>query len=629
MLPAYVKNLFLLSLLSLLGVVSGLFFYGRNCLLPDFDTLARHSYDMPSLVLDSQGKELFRFELEHRTPVSLTQVSPHLINAFVAAEDRQFFAHRGVSWRGILRALWINVRARRVSQGASTITQQLVKMLFFSNQRTFERKIREQLVAWVVEGLYSKEQILELYINQVYFGAGLYGVEAAAQRFWGISSSELSPAQAALLAGIVKSPQAYCPLYSIERAQKRRNIVLAAMHTCEYLSDDECAKSCAEAVLSAGRGLEQGRISGHVREMLRQFLEERFGRERLYKDGLMVQTTIDRSMQACAEQAFKKHVALLRNKKAEVDGALVVIEGENGALRALVGGYDFSVSQFNRALQAKRQLGSLIKPIVYSAALSSLGVNFADIRVDEPLDEFYGWSPRNVTRRYDGPMTLAHALAVSNNIIPVRLFFEVGAAPIIALAERLGLPGPMESYPSLALGCVECAPIEVVQMFNAFAQQGRVMSPYYVEWVKDASGKKIFRHHNQDMPGLAWEISSQVLWVLRIIGKRLSRLRPRLWFAGDFACKTGTTNQQRSCWFAGATPKYTGVVYLGCDNNDSLEGVVYSGRHAMPLLVDVLRLYSAADERFYHAPGLRTVFIDPKTGTVLGEQTAQAYQILV
>ncbi len=626
--PSYVKKLFSISLLGFLGLLSGLFFYGKIHFFPDFEALSYHGYDKPSVVLDVQGKEIFRFELEHRQPVQLSDVSPHLINAFVAAEDRQFFAHKGISWRGILRALWINLRSRRVAQGASTITQQLVKMRFFSNQRTFERKVREQLVSWIVEGLYSKEQILESYINHVYFGAGLYGVEAAAKRFWGISAHELSPAQAALLAGIVKSPQAYCPLYSADRAQKRRNIVLSSMHICGYLREEEYLAASKELVLSSNADLSSRKAGGHLREMLRQFLEERFGRERLYRDGLLIQTTIDSSMQECAEETFRSHIKALRNKKSSVDGALIVLDGESGALRALVGGYDFSESQFNRAIQAKRQLGSLIKPIVYSAAISSLGVSFADVRIDEPLDELYGWSPRNVTRRHDGPMSLAHALVVSNNIIPVRLFFEVGPKPIIALAERLGLPGPMEPYPSLALGCVECAPLEVAKMFNAFAQQGLVKPVYYVEWVKDAGGKKIFRRYGQDMPGVPWTISSQVLWILRAIGKRLSRLRPNKWVAGDFACKTGTTNQQRSCWFAGATPRYTGVVYLGCDNNDSLEGVVYSGRHAMPILVDVLRRYSAPGDRFYYAPGLSPEHIDPQTGRMLDASDPSAYEIL-
>ncbi len=629
MIISYVKNIFLLSALLVLGIIGGLWWYSSSCMLFDLDLISHGGYDLPTVILDIHGEELFRFELEHRIPVSLGAVSPHVINAFVAAEDRQFFAHKGISWRGIVRAIITNLRARRVAQGASTITQQLVKMRFFSHERTFERKLREQIVSWLVEGLYSKEQILEAYINHVYFGAGVYGVEAAARKFWNISARDLSPAQAATLAGIVKSPQAYCPLYNADRAQKRRNTVLMSMKTCGYVPADDYQSALAEPVLLAPHVRIAGNVSGHIREMIRVFLEARFGREQVYRNGLVVQTTIDGSMQEHAERVFVEKVDQVRAKQCRVDGAVVVIDGESGALRAAVGGYDFASSQFNRAFQARRQLGSLIKPVVYASTLTALGTNFADVRVDESLEDRYGWSPRNVTRRFDGPMTLAHALVVSNNTIPVRLFFEAGASPIIALAERLGLPGPISPYPSLALGCVECVPVEVARMFNAFAQQGRVKEIYFVEWIKDATGKKVYRHTVSDMPGLEWQMSSQVLWVLKVIGKRLSRLRPNRWIKGDFACKTGTTNQQRSCWFAGATPKYTGVVYLGCDNNDSLEGVVYSARHAMPLLVDILRPYSSSDDRFYHAPGLKKEYIDPYTGDIRDSQDAAAYEILV
>lgn len=625
----YVKHLFLFSFLVVLGFFGALFLYGNTFSLIDLDVLTSHDYDRPTIVLDSSGKELFRFAREYRKPVLLSHVSPHLIHAFVAAEDRKFFAHRGISWRGIARAILINLRAGRVAQGASTITQQLVKMRFFSNNRTFERKIREQFVALLVEGLYSKEQILEAYMNHVYFGAGAYGVEAAAQKFWNKSSADLTPAEAATLAGIVKSPQGYCPLYNSKRSQERRNVVLSSMQQCGYLSEEAAEEAKKEPVLARGVFVDAAMVSGHVREMIRLQLEQQFGRTALYTEGFSVQTTIDAVMQERAEKTFGEHVSRLRAIKKEIDGSLIILDGQSGGIRVLVGGYDFSDSQFNRAVQAHRQLGSLIKPVVYATAIDELGVSFMDTRIDEPLEAVYGWSPRNVTRRFDGQMSLAHALVVSNNIIPVRLFFEIGARPIIELAKRMGLPGPFEPYPSLALGCTECSPSDVAAMFNAFAQQGVYKKPHIIVWVKNAAGKKVYRFVSEERSALSWKTSSQVLWVLRLIGKRISRLRPRTWIAGDFACKTGTTNQQRSCWFAGATPRYTGVVYLGADTNDSLEGVVYSGRHAMPLLVDALRPFSFAEDRFYHSPELASVKIDAKTGVPIGQGGCHGHEVLV
>lgn len=617
-------------MLFMLGGVSGFFFYSVTFPLLDVDELPYGVYSKPTCVLGARGTELFRFEREHRTPITLSQVSPHVINAFLAAEDRTFFDHQGISLRGILRAIVVNLWKRRFVQGASTITQQVIKLRFAASQRTLARKVREQVLALLVEGLYSKEQILETYLNLVYLGAGLYGIEAAAQSFWKKSAAELTPAEAALLAGIVKSPQSYCPVYDLERAKKRRNIVLQCMRRCGFLDDAVYTSSSAESIVLTGRAGSSSVCSGYIREHIQQELEQLLGRDRLYNYGCIVQTTLDEQMQQRAEEIFATHVSEIKKKKANVDGAAVILEGESGAIRAFIGGYDFSRSQFNRAFQAKRQIGSLVKPLVYIASLQQLGATFRDTCVDEILPEISGWSPRNVTRRFEGEMTLAHALVVSNNIIPVKLFLEVGADPIIRVLRACGLPGPFDPYPALALGCTECTPVDVAQMFNTVIQQGVSRPPYCIEWIKDASGKKVFRRDGNigGESAVSWFYSSQVVSVLQLISRRMSASYPGKWIAGDFACKTGTTNQQRSCWFAGATPRYTGVVYLGCDSNDSLERVVYSGRHAMPLLVEILRPFSSSEDHFYHAPGLVEVFVNPKTGAPYSEYIKGCYSFL-
>jgi membrane peptidoglycan carboxypeptidase len=227
-------------------------------------------------------------------------------------------------------------------------------------------------------------------------------------------------------------------------------------------------------------------------------------------------------------------------------------------------------------------------------------------------------------------MTLAHALVVSNNVIPVKLFLRIGPDPIIRLLQTTGLPGPFDPYPALTLGCLECTPFDVVHMFNTIIQQGTPRALYCIEWIKDSSGRKIMRHATEPNmeSALPWLYSSQVVSVLQLISRRMASSYNGAWIAGDFACKTGTTNQQRSCWFAGATPRYTGVVYLGSDTNESLEHLVYSGRHAMPILVETLRPFSAKDDHFYHAPGLQERFVDPSNGTFLPDICSNCYTFL-
>ena len=388
----YILSFFVIFLAIMVGVLSALF---DNAVV-DFSILEHYEVGKPSIVLDDQGNEWARFEKDKRDPLDIEQMPIHLINAFVAAEDHSFFTHCGISFKGIARSLLVNLYSGKKVQGASTITQQLIKLLFVGSSRTFSRKIKEQIVAVVVEQQYSKDQIFQTYANHVYFGCGIYGVEAASQRFWSKSARDLTIAEAATLAGIVKSPGRYCPLLFPRSSQHRRNIVLRSMYQCGFISREQYEYEIEQPVDII---MPHDEACGmHLKEMIRIFLESLYDKELLYNGGLKIQTTINIAMQKNAEIQFHKHVTDLREKSQKpIDGALLCMEGKTGAVKALIGGYDFSTSQFNRATQAIRQIGSTIKPLVYAAALEQ-GFSFADVLEDEPLKIVSGnqiWEPRN------------------------------------------------------------------------------------------------------------------------------------------------------------------------------------------------------------------------------------------
>ena len=391
----------------MLGTVmlGGLFFVLHNKSI-DFSVLTQRA-GVPSILLDDEGKEWGRFALDRRKPIELSSLPQHLIQAFVASEDHQFFSHAGISFKGIVRSVFVNLYHGRKMQGASTITQQLVKLLFFDIKKTFKRKVQEQVYAMLVERQFSKEQILQAYLNHVYFGCGIYGVEAAAQRFWGISAAGLSFDQSALLAAIIKSPRSYCPLLAPLSAERRRNVVLRSMHELEYLTNDQY-----ETAIAAPLQIREAPavFAPHLKEAIRIFLEQQIGRTPLYTGGLRIQTTVNKKIQQEAQESFAQQFAILRERFTdEINGGLITIETSTGQIKALIGGVDFATSQFNRALRARRQMGSIFKPMLYAAAIER-GFTFADTCIDEPIDVVCGqdvWQPQNHHGLFEGQMTLA------------------------------------------------------------------------------------------------------------------------------------------------------------------------------------------------------------------------------
>lgn len=596
----------------------------------DVSVLEKYNPGRPSIVLDDAGNEFMRFALDRRDPVPIAQLPVHVIEAFLSAEDWHFFSHYGISWRGIMRSLLVNLYHGKRVQGASTITQQLVKLLFFDSSKTFSRKIKEQLYALIIEQQFSKHQILEIYLNHVCFGCGIYGIEAAAQRFWNKAACDLSIAQAAMLAGIIRSPTNYCPLLHPLSSEYRRNVVLSSMRKREVIASEEYDTAVQEPVALAHH--ESQTYGAHVKEMIRQFLEELVGKKELYTGGLTIQTTINQKIQQCAQDTFEKQVAHLRTElKQQVDGGLITCDVATGEIKALVGGADFAASSFNRAVQARRQFGSVFKPMVYAAAIEQ-GLTFDQVVLDEPMEIPQAstlWSPSNWDNEFHGPITRAFALSHSNNIVTIKTLMDTGIDKVVTLAKRCHVPGPDSPYLSLALGCIDGTLKQAAGMFNIFANDGVYVEPHCIQWIKDKKGIKIYKADAAPERVLTRPVVGKVAKVLMHGLKRVYHHFSNRWFFGEAISKTGTTNDSRTCWFVGSTPKYTTAVYIGNDDNHSLGRNVYPVHTSFPIWLAVTRYVSKTGDHFTFDPSLQSCIMDEKTGKLCSVNDPNAIEIFV
>ncbi len=624
------KYIFILFII-VFSFISGSFFYFLNNNNINFSRLENYNPGRPSILLDDQGNEWARFELDRREPIQLFQMPKHLINAFLAVEDHQFFNHAGISWRGIIRSIVVNAYRGRKVQGASTITQQLTRLLFFDSKKTFERKIKEQFYAIIIERQFTKEQILQTYLNHVYFGCGIYGVQAAAQRFWGKSVQQLTIAQAAILAGIVRSPGNYCPLLYPLSSEKRRNVVLSLMRNHGFISEQDygTAKNEELNLYCSDTNV----LAPHLRESLRLLLEDLVGKKRLYSEGLIIQTTLNKEIQKQADMLFKKQCEKLQTTlQKDIDGALISIETISGEIKALIGGYDYIHSKFNRALQARRQMGSIFKPLIYAAAVQS-GMQFSDTEVDEPFEmaQFNGkiWRPNNYNEQFNGQISLAYALSHSNNIVAIKTLLKTGTQPIIDLAKKCHIQGPFHEFPSLALGCVDATLKEVVGMFNVFANNGVYVEPHFIKWIKDQWGNKIFKFTPEKNVVMHASVSSQVAKVLMHSLERIHQMWNGAWLPCQAISKTGTTNDSRICWYAGSTPQLTTALYIGCDNNTSLGKNIYPSKTAFPIWFELNRRVAKNSAEFIFDPSLHEVLIDEKTAQIVSQLEPGIIKILV
>jgi penicillin-binding protein 1A len=491
--------------------------------------------------------------------VALKDLPPYLPKAFIAIEDRRFYSHYGVDPLGILRAAVTNILHRGVSQGGSTLTQQLAKNLFLTQERTLQRKLQEVELALWLERKHSKAEILELYLNRVYFGSGAYGVEAAAQRYFGKSAKHVTIAEAAMLAGLVKSPTRLAPNRNPEGAEKRAQTVLAAMADAKFITEEQAQASIGHPsynVKAAGAG-----TVNYVADWIGEVLDDLVGP---IDQNIVVETSIDPKLQAVAEAAVIDELAAKSIKFNVSQGALVAMTPD-GAVRAMVGGRNYAESQFNRAVTAKRQPGSAFKPFVYLTAIEA-GLTPETIRQDAPLD-VKGWKPENYSHEYFGAVTLTQALAMSLNTVAVRLGLEVGARNVVRTAHRLGISSKLEANASIALGTSEVSLTELVGAYAPFANGGLGVSPHVVNKIRTGDGKILY-DRPADQLGQVIEPRNVAAMNTMMQETLLSGTAHKAELPGWMAAgKTGTSQDFRDAWFIGYTANLVTGVWLGNDDN--------------------------------------------------------------
>jgi len=595
--------------------------------LPEVQTLEEYKPSITSRVYSGSNKLLAEFFLENRTPVVLEDVPEMLIRTLIATEDTRFYSHHGLDLRGIARALYRNIRAGKVLEGGSTLTQQLAKVLFLTPERSYTRKLKEMTLALRIEQRYTKREILSLYLNQIYFGSGAYGVQAAAQIYFRKSVKELNIAECALLAGLPRSPKYYSPFKTPESALGRRAYVLNRMVATNIITKEQ-AEDTKNAPLPVQTAIKAGGLAPYFVEYVRQKAEERFGSSILYSGGLNIYTSINDELQKNAEQAItsglsKIEARRIKQGKSRLQAALIAIEPMTGRIQAMVGGRDFSQSQFNRAWQALRQPGSAFKPIIFAAALDR-GFGASDILDDSPLtikvDRNKNWMPENFTHTYQGPVTLRRALSQSLNVPTVRLLEKIGVNQAIHYAKISGIKSSLGPYLSLALGSSDVTLFELTAAYAVFADHGIKVGPVSILTITDNTGRILYTNDTLPVQVIKPETAFLVTNLLKGAIERGTGWKARE-LGRPAAGKTGTTNDYRDAWFIGYTPNLVAGVWVGYDDQTSIGPRETGARTALPIWLEFMKkaLVNAEPEDFAVPEGIIFKEVDPMTGLLSTE----------
>lgn len=704
--------------------------------LPSLAVLHEYQPSLITKVHADNGQVMGQFYVERRILARLTEVPQHLINALIAVEDTRFFEHPGLDIWGIFRAAWTNLRRGGKFEGASTITQQLARTLFLSPERTFRRKIRELILALKMEVVLTKDQILEMYLNQIYFGHGAYGIGSAALTYYGKGLAELSLPESAFLAGLPKAPSTYSPYKNFDLAKKRQEHVLGRMAQANFISTDLAQEAIDTTLNFQRRSIE--RVAPYFLENVRQHLVKAYGESMVYKGGLQVFTTLNIELQRIAEQAIQtglrqldkrqgwhgplRHedplamlpedpspdlpeygdilegivtevskeeatvvvngligtislkdmlwakrrlpkdapvmeaknfpitsakqlllpgdvieVSLKSMRKGKirfrleqtprVEGAIIALDPRTGAIRAMVGGYDFERSQFNRALLSLRQPGSAFKPIIYATALDG-GMTPATLVLDAPVvyeqeDPGKTWKPENYEKRFFGPITLREALRHSRNAATVRLLEQIGVRRVTEFSRKLGIRSPLSQDLSLALGSSGLTLVEITSAFGVFANQGLALRPYTISIAKDQEDKVLEQHLFEPRQVVSQETAYLITHMMMDVIQRGTGRRARS-IGRPLAGKTGTTNNFQDAWFVGYAPNLAVGVWIGFDDVERL-GKRESGAHAaLPIWTQFVAeaLKSVPVQTFTIPEGIQFVEIDQKTGALVNEPTS-------
>ncbi len=646
--------------------------------IPPVYEMEEYTPSLTSKVFDRNGKLVHEFSIEKRSMVPLDQIPVDLQNGVVAMEDRDFFKHAGFSIRGIFRALFNDLITGRAKQGGSTLTQQLSRGVFLTQQKKIIRKIREIILAVQIEYSFSKPEILQLYLNEIYLGSGAYGVKAAAKRYFNKDLTELTTGEAALLVGLIPSPGNYNPFANPDRARARRNLVLQVMHDQGYISDQDLAKAKAEPLPEKEPTPDGDKPGLYFIEHIRRILEQKYGTETLWKGGLNIYTTLDIDQQAIAEKLMNEKLSELdaviakgmgieidpndteadtrtaneeetenlpREDYPRLQGAFMVRDVKTGAVRVMVGGRSFTDSKFNRVTQARRQPGSSFKPYVWMAALQQ-GYTPATLVKDLPtmfyfdgrnwhaFDEnadlysldlaaqsfigdktFNVWVPQNYGGKNDGWITMRRALEKSKNLVSVNLIDAISPRRVIDVARKAGLTAPLPHVPALALGVSVINMDEHLAALSTFANGGIHTDNYYIEKVEDNNGRLLEEHIGQEKEAFSPQDSYLLINMMKGVVQRGSGTAANR-LRRPIAGKTGTTQSHRDMWFVGMTPYTAAAAWMGYDDDTSQEKYHWTGSTTTRWWADIMEqiLKDEPAEDFAVPEGISFAYINPNTG---------------
>lgn len=556
----FLAVLWLFSILAL-GAIG--YIYYCQATLPEFSKAIYVERQPGVKILAEDGREITSYGALFAEPVDVDKLPSYVAQAVVDTEDRRFYKHSGFDYIGFFRAMGVNLLKRRYAQGASTITQQVAKNLFLTQEKSVKRKVQEFLLARWLEKHFSKKQILNIYLNRVFFGSGAYGINNAARRFFDKKAKDLNLHEAAILAGVLKAPSRYNYLRHKKASLERAKVVLSLMNRAGTISKDELNKALSQPV---GQGEEQELLGiryfgDYVMGELPKLLDG-------YQDDIYVKTTLDYNLQKRAEYLLRKHLRL--HQKDKVGEGAVVILDKNGAVKAMAGGFDYNKSQFNRATQALRQAGSSFKLFVYLTAFEK-GFSENDIILDEPI-KIGAWEPKNYDKRFHGKVSLKEAFAQSLNVATVDLATNLSLDDIIDMALRLGVTTRIKDEPSIILGAAEVRVIDMAAAYATTVNGGYAVFPFAIKSVTDTNKKVLYQHQLYQASRV---LDDDVIKKINILEREvvLNGTGKKVRIVKDARGKTGTSQNYRDAWFIGSNGKYTAAVWVGNDDNSPMKGI--------------------------------------------------------
>ncbi len=605
----YLK-LFIGICIFVIGMASGLFwFYSRE--LPPMAEVQSYQVNSGSEVYDCKGKLIHIFAVENRKLTSYNNLPPHLIHSLLVIEDANFYDHWGVDIFGLVRALIVDVITWDFAQGGSTITQQLARNMFLNLDKQLPRKIKEAMLAVLIEKNFTKEEILEIYFNKIYFGGGIYGIETAAYRYFGKTTKDLTIGEAAMLVGMIQRPNYFSPTKNPEKSIQRRNFVLSQLYRQGYINDIQYEAALNEKLSLDLHKFVSSLNSNYFIDYIRIRLERKYGTETLFNGGLKIYTTLDNELQLFADSTMNNHLktmemnrnypdkydnypATLSNVKANyLQGGVFALDPNTGHVKIMIGGRNFRHSKFNRMTQAKRQAGSAFKPILYTAAVEK-GYTPSTILNDSPVtfikDGKIYWEPKNYEKSYYGYITLRNALKKSMNVSAAKLIYDVGPQSVVDIAKNFGLTTNIPPYMSISVGSCEVIPYELISSFSIFAANGERVTPIFYTKITNHQGKVLEEVKTEKVkvldPKVAWIMTD----LMKTVVNHGTAFPIRSWgFNTPCAGKTGTTDDYRDAWFIGYTPKLVLGVWTGFDDNTAMGSGMTGAVATLPIWIPIAK----------------------------------------